>query len=156
MSTEVVDVVAQLGFEREIDELRQEIEAWVAGADLEIRPLLQWQFRARSKYYRPLTIFSCLPRDLSGADPPALVRSVCVLEMFQLVPIDVISCDMDLYNDRLRRRWLSELNSGYPAGYPKLDWRSNADLVKKVARIARSVGRPVATPDQARKMLALK
>jgi beta-keto acid cleavage enzyme len=72
--------------------------------------------------------------------------------MPELVPIDVISCDMDLYNDRPRRRWLSELNSGYP----KLDWRSNADLVKEVARTARSVGRPVATPDQARKMLALK
>jgi 3-keto-5-aminohexanoate cleavage enzyme len=41
-------------------------------------------------------------------------------------------------------------------GYPELGSPSNAYLVKQVAQIARSVGRPLATPDQAREMLALK
>jgi uncharacterized protein (DUF849 family) len=41
-------------------------------------------------------------------------------------------------------------------GYPELGSPSNAGLVKQVAQIARSVGRPLATPDQAREMLALK
>jgi 3-keto-5-aminohexanoate cleavage enzyme len=41
-------------------------------------------------------------------------------------------------------------------GYPELGLPSNASLVKQVAQIARSVGRPLATPDKARKMIALK
>jgi 3-keto-5-aminohexanoate cleavage enzyme len=34
--------------------------------------------------------------------------------------------------------------------------KSNADLVKKVVRIARELGREIATPDEARKILGLK
>jgi 3-keto-5-aminohexanoate cleavage enzyme len=41
-------------------------------------------------------------------------------------------------------------------GYPELGSPSNAGLVKQVAQIARSVARPLATPDKAREMLALK
>jgi geranylgeranyl pyrophosphate synthase len=100
VSTEVVDVVAQLGFESEIGQLRHEIEAWVAGADLEIRPLLQWQFQGRSKYFRPLTIFSCYRAIYQGPIPPALVRSACVLEMIHNVSLIV---DDILDQSRYRR-----------------------------------------------------
>jgi uncharacterized protein (DUF849 family) len=41
-------------------------------------------------------------------------------------------------------------------GYPELGSPSNEGLVKQIAQIARSVGRPLATPDQAREILALK
>ena len=41
-------------------------------------------------------------------------------------------------------------------GYPELGSPTNASLVKAVAKIARDVGRPVATPDRAREMLAIK
>jgi 3-keto-5-aminohexanoate cleavage enzyme len=34
--------------------------------------------------------------------------------------------------------------------------KSNADLVEKVVRIAKELGREVATPDEARKILGLK
>lgn len=41
-------------------------------------------------------------------------------------------------------------------GYPEIGKPSNAELVKRVADIARAVGREVATPAQARAMLAVK
>lgn len=41
-------------------------------------------------------------------------------------------------------------------GYPELGSPTNASLVERVAQMARDLGRPVATPEQARKMLALK
>jgi 3-keto-5-aminohexanoate cleavage enzyme len=34
--------------------------------------------------------------------------------------------------------------------------KSNAELVEKVVRIARELGRPIATPDEARAILGLK
>ncbi len=100
MSTEAVDVVAQLGFEADIGRLRHEIDAWVAEADPEMRPLLQWQFQGRSKYFRPLTIFSCYHAIYQGPIPPALVRSACVLEMFHNVSLIV---DDILDQSRYRR-----------------------------------------------------
>ena len=53
------DIIAQLGFVDEIERLRRFIADWVASASPEMRPLLEWQFIAKAKYFRPLTIFGC-------------------------------------------------------------------------------------------------
>jgi geranylgeranyl pyrophosphate synthase len=75
-------VIAQLGFERDIETLRAHIAAWVARCDDELRPTLEWQFQGSSKYFRPLTIFSCYRALYQGGIPSALIRSAVVLEMF--------------------------------------------------------------------------
>ena len=52
-------VLDALGFDVEIGCLREMIADWVAGSNREMRAALEWQFLKGSKYYRPLTVFSC-------------------------------------------------------------------------------------------------
>lgn len=92
-------VVSELGFESEIRQLHVEIAGWIERADDEIRRLLQWQFQGGSKYFRPLTIWSCYRAIYQGSIPPALIRSACVLEMFHNVSLIV-----DDILDRSRHR----------------------------------------------------
>lgn len=82
-----VDIVAALGFTREIARLRDMLESWVDQASAEMRPMLEWQFIATPKYFRPLTIFGC-HRAARGGDPPDdLIRSAAVLEMMHNVSL---------------------------------------------------------------------
>ena len=69
--------------------LRDEIAAWIADSDEEIREVLHWQFQGGSKYFRPLTIFSCYRAIYRGEIPPELIRSACVTEMFHNVSLIV-------------------------------------------------------------------
>ena len=85
----MIDVVAQLGFEAEMARLREDLAAWIARCDDEMRDLLRWQFQGGSKFFRPLTIFSCYRAIYQGAIPPGLIRSACVLEMFHNVSLIV-------------------------------------------------------------------
>jgi len=94
------NVVSELGFESEIRQLNLEIAAWIERADDEIRHLLQWQFEGGSKYFRPLTIWSCYRAIYRGSIPPALIRSACVLEMLHNVSLIV---DDILDRSRYRR-----------------------------------------------------
>lgn len=59
-------VVLQLGFAEPLAALRAEIDAWIESADAEMREALEWQFRGRSKFFRPLTLFAC-HRALGGS-----------------------------------------------------------------------------------------
>jgi geranylgeranyl pyrophosphate synthase len=94
------NVIAQLGLEGEIRDLRDEIGAWIEAADGEIREGLEWQFRTGSKYFRPLTVFSCYHAIYRGRTPHALIRSAAVLEMFHNVSLIV---DDILDRSRYRR-----------------------------------------------------
>ena len=85
----MTDVVTQLGFETEMRGLREQIAAWIERADDEIREMLRWQFQGGSKYFRPLTIFSCYRAIYRGAVPPEVIRSACVAEMFHNVSLIV-------------------------------------------------------------------
>lgn len=69
------NVVSEPGFESEIRQLNLEIAGWIERADDEIRHFLQWQFEGGSKYFRPLTIWSCYRAIYRGSIPPALIRS---------------------------------------------------------------------------------
>ena len=93
------DVIGSLGLAEEIRSLRARLAAWVARSDAELRPALEWQFQAGSKYFRPLTIFSCYRAMHEGALPPALVRSAAALEMFHNVSLII-----DDIVDRSRHR----------------------------------------------------
>jgi geranylgeranyl pyrophosphate synthase len=81
------DIIAGLGFSDEIQRLRVVIEDWIGQASPEMQPLLRWQFVANSKYFRPLTIFSCYRSLSSEPMPDTIIRSAAVLEMMHNVSL---------------------------------------------------------------------
>jgi geranylgeranyl pyrophosphate synthase len=81
------DIIAELGFEHEIQRLQALIGAWIGRASREMRPMLEWQFQARSKYFRPLTVFSCCRATSREPIPETIIRSAAVLEMMHNVSL---------------------------------------------------------------------
>nr|WP_310522258.1 polyprenyl synthetase family protein [Polymorphobacter sp.] len=75
------DIVRHLGFDDEMLRMRALLDAWIAETGPDIRPLLEWQFVAGSKYFRPLTIFGCYRATNPGPIPDTMIRSAAVLEM---------------------------------------------------------------------------
>ena len=52
------DIISDLNLGEELALLQEQINAWVGNSNPEMREALEWQFRAGSKYFRPLTIFT--------------------------------------------------------------------------------------------------
>jgi geranylgeranyl pyrophosphate synthase len=52
-------IIDQLSLTSEMAALRDRIFTWVQNSDAEMRDALRWQFEASSKYFRPMTIFTC-------------------------------------------------------------------------------------------------
>lgn len=113
-------VIAALGFELEIGCLREMIAAWVAGSDKEIRAALEWQFLARPKYFRPLTVFSCYRAVHDGPIPKRIMNSALVAEFFHNVSL-IIDDIVDKSPMRRSRATLhmrfGELSALMTAGY---------------------------------------
>ena len=89
---EVSETIARLGFDHEMDALRHRIGRWVADCDPEMREALEWQFLGGSKYFRPLTIFSChaatqLSYDRRLPLPDLVMTSALVIELFHNVSL---------------------------------------------------------------------
>jgi len=93
-------VVRRLGFEVEIDLLQETLAEWVASTDEEMRGALEWQFGGGSKFFRPLTVWSCYRAIYQGPIPPPLIRSTAVVEMFHNVSLII---DDILDDSKLRR-----------------------------------------------------
>ena len=88
MSTDTTeDVIAQLGFQSEIATLRQIIGGWLGETDSEMQEALNWQFQGASKYFRPMTVFSCYRSIHKGQIPENIMRSALVIEMFHNVSL---------------------------------------------------------------------
>ncbi len=88
------------GFDRELDRLKAFLGAWVERSSREMKPLLEWQFLGRSKYFRPVTVFAC---HAAVSDEPvdnAMVRSAAAIEMVHNVSLIV---DDVLDRSRFRR-----------------------------------------------------
>ena len=144
--TTTADIIAELGFNDEIDRLRAVIDRWIAGASREMQPLLDWQFVARSKYFRPLTIFSCHRAISKDRIPDAIIRSAAVLEMMHNVSL-IIDDILDESDERRGKATLHKkfgllpalMASGYIAadGYTlsaddPYDVRLFSDLLKRL------------------------
>jgi geranylgeranyl pyrophosphate synthase len=82
-------VVQELGFAEEVARVRHAIAARIAQCHDEVRPLLQWQFEGTSKYFRPLTVFSCHRAFHSDAVPRSVMRAAVVVEMLHNVSLIV-------------------------------------------------------------------
>ncbi len=88
------------GFEPELTQLREFIRAWAHASSPELRPLLEWQFLGRSKYFRPVTLFAC--HVAMSEAPVALptIRAAAAVEMAHNVSLIV---DDILDRSRFRR-----------------------------------------------------
>jgi geranylgeranyl pyrophosphate synthase len=82
-------VIAKLGYEREVRQLREDILAWVATSDEEMRPQLEWQFLGRSKYFRPLTVFACSRAVRPGGIRPDVLLGAVGIELLHNVSLIV-------------------------------------------------------------------
>ena len=85
--TTTAAIISDLGFEAEIARLRTVLSEWVDRSSPEMREMLEWQFVARSKYFRPLTMFACWRAVNEGPPPDTLIRSAAVLEMMHNVSL---------------------------------------------------------------------
>jgi geranylgeranyl pyrophosphate synthase len=75
-------MIESLGLTQEMARLRQLIIDWKAAADPEMRGFLDWQFEAGSKYFRPLTLFSCHRALNDGPITRGLLHAALAVEMF--------------------------------------------------------------------------
>ena len=80
-------VISGLGFEPEMTRLRERIAQWIENCDGEMREALDWQFLTGSKYFRPLTIFSCYRAMHDGPIPEQIMQSALVIELFHNVSL---------------------------------------------------------------------
>jgi geranylgeranyl diphosphate synthase, type I len=91
---------AHFGFGREISQLREAIVRWIEKSDEEMREALRWQFLSGSKYFRPLTVFSCHRAMHEGEIAPSAIRSAVLVELFHNMSLIV---DDILDESELRR-----------------------------------------------------
>ena len=86
------DVIAQLGMAGEIDLLRARIEAWLEGADDELREPLAWAFTGTPKHFRPLTVFACHQAvvDAPASDAVHLAFAMELMHNMSLIVDDVL------------------------------------------------------------------
>lgn len=75
-------VIPELGFESETERLRTAIGTWVESTPEEMRPQLEEQFLAGSKYFRPLTIFACQTAVGSEEITDETIQAAVTLELF--------------------------------------------------------------------------
>ena len=68
-------------------QLRERIARWVGDCNEELREVLEWQFLTGSKYFRPLTIFSCYRAVREGPIPEQIMQSALVIELFHNVSL---------------------------------------------------------------------
>ena len=80
-------IISHLRLEHEMSLLRERIDSWITHASEEMREALRWQFDSGSKFFRPLTIFSCHRAVSREPISAALVKSALVLEMFHNVSL---------------------------------------------------------------------
>jgi geranylgeranyl diphosphate synthase, type I len=80
-------IVYDLNFEPEMRELRAQIARWIEQSDAEMHEALKWQFVAGSKYFRPLTIFSCYRAMHQGEVPAQIIRGALLIELFHNVSL---------------------------------------------------------------------
>jgi geranylgeranyl pyrophosphate synthase len=88
------------GFDRELDQLKAFLQAWADGSDRELKPLLEWQFLGRSKYFRPVTLFACHSAMSDAPIDASAIRAAAAVEMVHNVSLIV---DDILDRSRFRR-----------------------------------------------------
>jgi geranylgeranyl pyrophosphate synthase len=96
-------IFGDLGFEPQLLQLCEIISQWIKASDKEVREALEWQFLGGSKYFRPLTVFSCYRAMCGDSIAQSSVRSGVLVELFHNVTliIDDILDDSEVRRGRL-------------------------------------------------------
>ena len=102
-------IIETLGFAEEVARLQAMLDDWMGQASREMQPLLDWQFVAKSKYFRPLTVFSCYRSQETGPIPDSIVRSAAVLEMMHNVSLIID----DILDESSERRGKATLHTKF-------------------------------------------
>lgn len=92
-------VISGLGYGDEVRLLREGIFEWATSTSEEMQPLLRWQFFARSKYFRPLTIFACSRAMQPGGVPSEVMRGAVAVELIHNVSL-IVDDILDQSDDR--------------------------------------------------------
>ncbi len=128
-------VIPELGFEVETERLRQAIADWLQGTDPEMSEALGWQFLAGSKYFRPLTMFSCA-RAQTGEVSDRVIRSAVALELFHnmtLVVDDILDRSDTRRGKATMHARFGQLNALMTSGYMTAEaYRMMADDAQAV------------------------
>ncbi|MEM7269538.1 MAG: polyprenyl synthetase family protein [Pseudomonadota bacterium] len=103
-------IVPELGFEHETEALRAAIANWIERVEPEMHDALDHQFLAGSKYFRPLTAFSCYRAIGGGMIDDRTMRGAMALELFH---------NMTLVIDDILDR--SETRRGKPTMHVQFD-----------------------------------
>ena len=88
------------GFDDALEQLKRFLQAWTESSNAELKPLLQWQFLGRSKYFRPVTVFACHAAMSDAPIAHAEIRAAAAIEMVHNVSLIV---DDILDRSRFRR-----------------------------------------------------
>ena len=92
-------VISKLGYEREVQRLRESIITWVATSSEEMQPQLNWQFLGRSKYFRPLTVFACCRATRPAGITPDVLLGAMGIELLHNVSL-IIDDILDASDER--------------------------------------------------------
>jgi geranylgeranyl pyrophosphate synthase len=132
------------GFDRELDRLKAFLRAWADASHREVKPLLDWQFLGRSKYFRPVTLFACHVAMSNEPIDDRTIRAAAAIEMVHNVSLIV---DDILDRSRYRRGVLTLhcrfghlpalMTSGYITAdaYELVDW--NPFAVRRLSELFR-------------------
>lgn len=88
------------GFDSELDQLKTFLQDWTERSNREVKPLLEWQFLGRSKYFRPVTLFACQSAMSDAPVGAGAIRAAAAVEMVHNVSLIV---DDILDRSRFRR-----------------------------------------------------
>jgi geranylgeranyl pyrophosphate synthase len=140
------NIIAQLGFTEEIQQLKEVLDGWIRGADEQIRPMLEWQFITTSKYFRPLTVFSVYRATTNEPIPNRLIHSAAVIEMthnMTLIIDDIVDGSESRRGRPTLHRQFGMLQALMASGYivadgfrmtagDRIDIRLVSDLIKRL------------------------
>ena len=143
----LLDPVRDLGFEQEVQALRDFLYAWVQRSDAEIRPFLEWQFGEGSKYFRPLTTFAVYVAKYGTRPNRECIIAAAVVEMMHNMSL-VVDDILDESEFRRSKRTLHAQFGPLPglmtSGIIVADAfdiaRNNPYLVSSLAELVRRLG----------------
>jgi len=110
-----------LDFSPELKALTAAIESWIGRCDAEMHEALRWQFLSGSKYFRPLTVFSCWRAMHPGAAvPPETIEAALLIELFHnvsLVVDDIVDHSEERRGRATLHRKFGQLHAFMTSGY---------------------------------------
>ncbi len=119
-----MSAIGALDFSVEMQALTAAIEQWIERCDPELHDALRWQFLSGSKYFRPLTVFSCWRAMRSGDVMPEVIEAALLIELFHNVSL-VVDDIVDMSDERRGRLTLykkfGQLHAFMTSGYVVAD-----------------------------------